>query len=185
MSASVTQVHRWTRQQYENMVTSGIFHPEERLELIDGYIIDMAPQSSFHAATVQLAENALRSAFGTAYTVRVQMPLALDDNSEPEPDIAVVVGGPRDYLQEHPSTAVLIVEVADASLVHDRGAKKALYARNGIQEYWIVNLKDGVLEVCRAPEQAAYRSQIVLHRGDSLQPAACPDHSIAVAELLP
>ena len=92
MSASVTQVHRWTRQQYENMVTSGIFHPEERLELVDGNIFDRAPQSSFHAAAVQLAENALRSVFGTGYTICVQMPLALDDNSEPEPDIAVVIG---------------------------------------------------------------------------------------------
>ncbi len=83
------------------------------------------------------------------YTVRNQMPLALDENSEPEPDVAVVPGKARDYTQAHPTTAVLVVEVADATLRLDRKTKQAVYARNGIAEYWIVNLKDNSLEVYR------------------------------------
>ena len=119
MLANTSEVHRWTRKQYDCMVAAGIFYPDVRVELIDGYIVDMSPQSSVHAVTVQLVEEALRLAFPKGYDVRTQMPLALDDMSEPEPDVAVVPGSPRDYLDDHPTTAVLIVEVARVSLGMD------------------------------------------------------------------
>jgi Uma2 family endonuclease len=95
--------------------------------------------------------DALRSAFGAGWHARLQAPLALDDDSEPEPDVAVVAGEYRDYVSGHPSTAALVVEVADSSLGLDRRLKVGLYARAGLPEYWIVNLVEGVLEVHRGP----------------------------------
>jgi Uma2 family endonuclease len=179
------QVHRWTRQQYEQMVLAGIFHPAERLELIEGEIFDMTPQSSLHATTVCLVEDTLRSLYREGYYVRVQMPLAIDGDSEPEPDIAVVTGRPRDYRNAHPHTAVLIVEVADHSLSYDRGQKKTVYARNKIPEYWIVNLAENSLEVYRNPTQDSYQFQMILHPPDLVSPLTQPQVAIAVADLLP
>jgi Uma2 family endonuclease len=167
------------------MVTSGVLHPEERVELIDGDIIDATPQSSFHSVAVGLVEDALRTAFGSTYCVRVQMPLALDELSEPEPDIAIVLGNPRDYRDAHPNTALLVVEVADSALVFDQGRKLALYARNGIPEYWVVNLVNNCLEVYQSPERDSYRSHATLQANDSVQPLACSHRSIGAADLLP
>lgn len=179
-------IHRWTRRQYDDMVMAGIFTGEERVELIDGYIIDMSPQSSLHATAVQLVEEALRSAFaGKAYSVRTQLPLALDDLSEPEPDIAVVTGSPRDYKHDHPTTAVLVVEVAGASARQDQGIKKALYARNNIQEYWIVNLDTDRVEVYRQPHGDTYRDCTILRRENSISPLQRAEYTVVAADLLP
>ena len=190
MLTPAIQVRRWTRQEYENLVAAGFFHPEERLELIDGKIIQMTPQGSRHATAIRLVEDALRTAFGPGFDVRVQMPLALDPDSEPEPDIAVVIGEPRDYREGHPKTAVLIVEVSDATVSYDREEKAGLYARAGISDYWILNLIDRCLEIHRNPlptgsQGAHYESYIVVAASDSISPLACPEPSIEVAGLLP
>ena len=181
------QTYRWTREAFEKLAEVGLIDPDARLELIDGEILQkMSPQSSRHATAVLLVAEALRSVFASpAYTVRVQLPLALGPYSEPEPDVAVVEGTPRRYREAHPSTAVLVVEVADASLQFDRTRKAALYARAGIPEYWIVNLLDGVLEVHRQPEGDAYRERLVLPSQERVRPLARPEVEIAVAELLP
>src|SRR5262245_24175981 len=102
------------------MIDARVFAPGDRVGLVDGGIGTMTPQNSGHATAVSLVEIALRRAFATAAYVRAQLPLALDPDSEPEPDIAVVAGSPRDYRDAHPSSALLVVEVADASLVFDR-----------------------------------------------------------------
>ena len=181
------QTYRWTREAFEKLAEVGLVDPDARLELIDGEILQkMSPQSSRHATAVLLVAEALRSVFASpAYTVRVQLPLALGPYSEPEPDVAVVEGTPRRYREAHPSTAVLVVEVADASLAFDRTRKAALYARAGIPDYWIVNLLDGVLEVHRQPEGDAYRERLVLPSQERVRPLARPEVEIAVAELLP
>ncbi len=185
MSTSPIQLHRWTRQEYEKMISAGIFHPEARLELLEGEIFTMTPQSSQHATAVQLVENTLRLIYTTGYAVRVQMPLALGLDSEPEPDLAVVPGSPRDYRDTHPAEAVLIVEVADSSLAFDRERKSRLYARNGIPEYWIVNLVDNCLEVYRNPLQESYQFHAILRPPETVSPLSSPQASIPVAELLP
>lgn len=185
MTAIPAPVHRWTRQQYENMALNGLFQPEARVELLDGVIIDMSPQRSFHATALYLVEEVLRGIFKDGYIVRNQMPLALDDHSEPEPDVAVVPGKARDYTQAHPTTAVLVVEVADATLRLDRKTKQAVYARNGIAEYWIVNLKENSLEVYRNPQGNQYCSRMTLRHGQTVASLAQPDQMIAVADLLP
>ena len=185
MTAILAPVHRWTRRQYETMVLQDIFQPGERVELIDGVIVDRSPQKSAHATAVCLVEEVLRGFFMSGHTIRTQMPLALDDASEPEPDVAVVPGKARDYARAHPTTAILVVEVADATLRLDRQAKQAVYARNGIAEYWIVNLKDDCLEVYRDPQGDQYRSRTILRRGETVTPLTHPDGLIAVADLLP
>jgi Uma2 family endonuclease len=167
------------------MVDTGILGPDDRVELIEGEILTMSPEKSRHSAAVDLTADALRTAFPAGHSVRVQHPLALGQWSEPEPDVAVVVGTPRDYVDAHPASAVLVVEVADTSLLDDRGAKQRLYARAGIAEYWIVNLRDSVLEVYLQPEGDGYAWSERLSRDAVVAPVAAPAARIAVGDLLP
>lgn len=189
---SAPQLRRWKRVEYEALVEKGVFGPEDRIELLDGLLVVAEPKSTWHVAAVRLVELALTRAFGDGWDVRTQAPVALDDASEPEPDVAVVRGGPRDYLLEHPSEPVLVVEVSLTSLAFDRDHKASLYARAGRPEYWIVNLVDRVLEVRREPAPLSsapygwdYRSVTVLESGDTVTPLAAPGARIAVADLLP
>ncbi len=180
------QTYRWTREAFEKLAEVGLVDPDARLELIDGEILQkMSPQSARHFAAVLKVEEALRALFGPGYVVRVQGPLALGPYSEPEPDVAVVEGTIDDYVAAHPSSAVLVVEVADASLAFDRTRKAALYARAGIPDYWIVNLLDGVLEVHRRPEGDAYRQRHVLTPSEQIAPLARPGAFLEVARLFP
>jgi Uma2 family endonuclease len=124
--------------------------------------------------------------------VRTLLPLALDAASEPEPDVAVVAGSPRDYRDAHPSTALLIVEVADASLLFDRTTKASLYARAGIADYWLLNLVDQIVEVHRHPQRStgappawSYASVERYGSRDRVAPLARSDRFIAVEDLLP
>ena len=152
MRASGIEQRRWTRAEYDRMIEHGLFGPDERLELIDGEILTVTPQGTPHAGTIGLVQDVLCVVFGHTH-VRVQLPFALDPASEPEPDLAVVAGTPRDYLAAHPDSALLIVEVAETTLGFARRSKGSLYARAGIAEYWIVNVGDGALEVYRNPAE--------------------------------
>lgn len=184
MAVAAIDVHRWTRSEYDGMVSAGLFPPDARVELVDGTVYDMTPQNSAHTTSLHLLQEALRAAFPSRY-VRVQSPLALDDYSEPEPDLAVVEGSPRDYRDRHPATALLVAEVADTSLAFDRGLKAEVYARAGIPEYWLLNLPDRALEVFREPAEGRYRSHAVLRGEDRVSPLARPEVSFRVADLLP
>lgn len=190
--ASGVEPRRWSRAEYDRMIEHGLFHEEDRVELIDGEILTMAPQHSPHAATVMHVQKLLEAAFGPGFHVRVQMPLALDSTSEPEPDLAVVSGVALDYLGEHPGRAALVVEVADTTLPFARRSKGSLYARAGIAEYWLVNLGDRLLEVYRdpagdraAPYGWAYRTNARLGAGDVAVPLGAPQTEVAVTDLLP
>jgi Uma2 family endonuclease len=185
MAAIAHQPHLWTRDEYERLIETGGLHPEARLELIDGEILDMAAQKSRHSTAVQLVNDTLTGVFGTGFTVRPQLPLAMDDYSEPEPDVAVVMGAARDYRDAHPTTALLIVEVADSSLDFDRGRKLALYARNGIEDYWILDVQAESLEIHREPRGDHYRQRQVLGTGDWIAPLHAANTPISVADILP
>lgn len=176
--------HRWTLAEYDRFAEGGGFG-DLRVELIHGEVVDkVRPQGSRHSTVIDYVESALEDAFGEGVVVRTQRPFVAYDASEPEPDLMVVPGSPRDYLRAHPATAVLIVEVAESSLKHDR-KKAALYAASGVPEYWIVNLSEGVLEVYREPSGDAYRTKITFEPGDTVAPVARPDAAIPVADLLP
>ena len=186
------KTHRWRRVEYERLIETGFFRPGDPVELVGGQLIVAEPQGSRHFAAVQAMEEALRTAFGPGWQIRGQGPLALDEESEPEPDVAVVAGSFRDYVDGHPSRPVLVVEISESSLGLDRDHKGSLYARAGLADYWIVNLVDQALEVYRdpGPDQAApfgwrYRSVEVL-RGEAVaSPLASGGASVHVRDVLP
>lgn len=178
---------RWTREEYHRAADLGIFGPEERLELLDGEIIVKVTHNPPHAFALLATVDALSAAFGTDHHVRSQLPLVLDDASEPEPDVIAVSGKRANYLQDHPRTAdvLLLVEVSDSTLAYDRGRKRTAYARAGVREYWILNLIDRQLEVYRNPSGARYRRSAIYREGDVVSPLAAPNAVIRVADLLP
>jgi Uma2 family endonuclease len=184
-------VRRWKRVEYERLVDLGVFEGDP-VELIGGRLIVAEPQNSPHATAVGAADDALRAALPPGFIVRAQMPVALDDESAPEPDLAVVPGRRADYQLAHPTRAVLVMEVADSSLQFDREEKGSLYARARIADYWIVNLIDRVLEIHRdpAPDPAAlhgwrYRSVVTLIPPAVVAPIALPTAAVRVADLVP
>jgi Uma2 family endonuclease len=186
------RTRRWTRIEYERLIEGGFFRPGDPVELLGGQLVVAEPQGSRHFAALRATQEALRAAFGVGWEIRGQGPLALDEESEPEPDLAVVPGTFRDYQAAHPSRPVLVVEISETSLALDRTHKGGLYARAGLSDYWIVNLPDHVLEVYRDPEPdpAAsfgwrYRSASVMEPGISVTPLARPDRHIQVGDLFP
>ncbi len=174
---------RITREAYEQMVRAGAF-VGRRVELVGGIVYEMSPQDSLHAAGLRRARWVLEEICPEDYQVDIQMPLDLGQDSEPEPDLAIVRRDPLNYVQGHPTSALLVVEVADSSLRHDRD-KAESYALAGIEDFWIANLVHGVLEVYREPVKGTYRSRLVLRRGERLAPLARPDVTVAVDDLLP
>jgi Uma2 family endonuclease len=182
---------RWTLDDYYRMADMGLFEGR-RVELIEGEVVAKVTQNNPHAAAVTLTQDALRAVFAAGFWIRVQMPLDFAPHSAPEPDVAVVAGTPRGSGPNNPTTALLVVEVSDTTLAHDRRRKGAVYARAGIADYWIVNLVDRCLEVRRGPvaDPAAegghrYAETQVFSPADSVSPLAAPQGRIAVADLLP
>ena len=191
MRDQTMRTRQWTRLEYERLIETGFLQPGDKVELLGGQLMVAEPQGSRHAATVGLVTDALRAAFGSGWYVMVQVPVALDDESEPEPDVAVVPGTAREYWDAHPSRPVLVVEVADSSVAVDREHKASLYARAGVPDCWIVNVVEGILEVYRqpaplpdAPYGWRYTGVQRLGRGATIAPVALPTVSIPVADLL-
>ncbi len=176
---------RWMRADYDRVVEAGGFGPEDRIELLDGELWEMTPESGLHAAMCDKAMVVLQRVFGETALVRPGHPIALDGVSEPQPDLAVVRGTPNDQFAGHPSEALLVVEVSISSLAYDRGRKLRAYARNGVPEYWIIDPNGDVLEVYRQPEGERFASKSVLRRGDSLTPIHVPEATLNVSDLLP
>ncbi len=182
-------VRLWTREEYYRLGELDFFRGQ-RVELIEGRII-VVPRPTFQQfATLEKVSQVLRNTLPTGFWVRSQGPLTLSQATEPEPDVSVVVGQIKDY-HDHPTTAVLIVEVSDTTLAYDRGEKASLYARAGIADYWIVNLVDRKLEVRRTPGPDAaqpyghgYASVSELLPPATVSPLAAPQVSLAVADLI-
>lgn len=178
----------FTREEYYRAAEMGVFGPDERLELLDGEILQkMSPQKPPHATGVSLTAQALTAAFGAGYYARQQQSLILNNRSEPEPDVLVVPGSPPDYLASHPcaADARLLVEVSDTTLRLDRAQKRSAYARSGIVEYWILDLRRRRLEVCRDPSGSRYSSITIYGENETVTPLAAAHAEIRVADLLP
>lgn len=178
---------RLTAEQYLRLIDEGVLGPDDRVELLEGVVVSMAAQNAPHASGVTRAMHALVQAVGERAVVRTQVTFVAGAFSVPEPDVAVVPGRFEDYDSAHPSTALLIVEVADTSLAQDRLTKAGIYAAAGIPEYWIVDVRGQRVEAYREPVagERRYRMRAFLQRGDRLEPAALPGVSIAVSDLLP
>jgi Uma2 family endonuclease len=182
----------WTVEEFERAADLGAFGPNARLELIEGEIIRKMTQREPHAWAIQAVTEALRAVFVQGYSVRVQLPLVLVSHSKPEPDIAVTLGSFNDYKRAHPTTAILVVEISDTTLLMDQTTKAALYARAGIPEYWIVNLPERLIEVYRQPGPMptqplghGYRSLTRHPEGETVAPLGFPDAAIPTSGLLP
>jgi Uma2 family endonuclease len=186
------RTRRFTRAEYERLIDLGVFQPGEDIELIGGELMVAEPQGAPHYTAIRKTAKALEAAFGPGWDVRTEGPIGLDDESEPEPDVAVVPGGPDDYARAHPSRPVLTVEVAESSLALDRQRKGSLYARAGLADYWVLNLIDRVLEVYRepVPDSASpfgwrYTRRDVLDAATLVTPLAAPGSNVLVSNLLP
>jgi Uma2 family endonuclease len=191
MTQAPLTLRRWRRIEYERLVDLGVFAGDP-IELIGGQLIVAEPQGAYHASSINTADYALRAVMPPGWIVRTQAPVSLDDESEPEPDLVVVPGRPADYRQSHPARPALAIEVAESSLDFDRRHKGSLYARAGIQDYWIVNLIDRVLEVYRDPQPSAdttygwaYGSVEVLLPAATAVPLGIPGVRIVVADMFP
>ncbi len=181
---------RWTRKQYYELGKRGYFEGR-RVYLWEGEIIEMPPQGNWHVVTIERVARALRPHFpDAAHWIRYGNPVELPNDSEPEPDLAVIRGSPDDCTA-HPTTALLVVEVSASSLAMDR--KKANgYAASGVPEYWIVDVANHQIEVHRRPEPQAgedfghkYQSVEILRPGATIVPVAASRASVAVSDLLP
>ena len=183
--------YRWTREEYYKLGEIDFF-ADKRVELIEGAVIEMSPIYSPHATLVTIVQELMSEIFGKGWAVRIQQPLGLGTDSDPQPDIAVVAGKARDFMNAHPTSAALVVEVAVSSLAYDRKQKASLYAKAGIKDYWIINAEDKQLEVYRRPiadENGIYgfiyAQTLLFKKGDVVKPLAKPKAIIVVANLLP
>mgnify|MGYP003382241006 CR=1 FL=1 len=176
--------HRWSVEEYHQMAQAGLLDETDRVELIEGELIDMAPIGSKHAFRVDSIARALQRAAGTSFLVRVQNPILLGELSELQPDIAVVKD--KNYSEAHPGPedVLLIVEVSDTTLAYDRDVKLSLYARRGIPEVWLLDVNAGELTVYREPAEGQYRLIRKPTRAEAVSPTLVPAVAISLAEVL-
>jgi Uma2 family endonuclease len=175
---------RLTVEEYHRMIQAGILEEDEDVELLEGVIVSMTAQSPSHAYCIEWLTRFLIRRLGDDYSVRPKLPLTLGRWNEPEPDLAVVRrdSSSRD---QHPGTALLAVEVADSSLRKDRQVKGSVYARFGVAEYWIVNVKDRVVEMFLEPDPAvgAYRRTRTCTASETITSEVLPEVFFPVAEI--
>jgi Uma2 family endonuclease len=182
-----TRLKRLTVHDYRRMSELGILNPDERTELIAGQIVLMVAKGTPHVTSLHLLANALRDQLGHAALVRTQDPIQLDDYSEPEPDLVIVRGTVPEYAAHHPrpSEIYLIVEVADSTLKQDCEIKDKLYAQAGIDDYWVIDLKNRQLHIFRNPSPTGYTSHLILTEPNQLSPLAFPDLALSLSAILP
>lgn len=169
------------RTEYEKMIEVGVFG-DERVELLYGVIVEMPPKGPPHDSAIQRLTKRLVAAIGERADVRIQSAFAASDGSEPEPDVAIVP--PGSYRDAHPNRAFVVIEVADSSLAIDRGTKAQLYAESGVPEYWIVNVRDAIVEVHTEIVRGAYTHVKPYRGGDRVTFAKYPDIELAVDDIL-
>ena len=177
---------RFTVEEFYRMLDAGIFTEDDRVELVEGDIIAMMPIGARHAACVNRLNHILAHMVGDDVIVSVQNPLRLDEKNEVLPDVTVLRFRPDFYANAHPGPedVLLVVEVAETSLAYDREIKGPLYGRYGIPEFWLINLRNNVVEVYRRPFAQGYKETLVFEKGDTLTPALLPDVHIAMQEIV-
>ncbi len=176
----------FTTDEYHVMLEAGILHEDDRVELIEGEILEMAPIGSFHVGGVNRLNALFTSLLGSRAVVSVQNPVVLDNYSEPEPDL-VILRFRADYYASAlptPSDVLLLVEVADSSLKFDRDVKAGLYARHGVPEVWLQDIEHSALLVHRNPSPEGYRDVRIFRRGEQVSPLELPDLTLEVDAIL-
>lgn len=176
--------HRWTVAEYHHHIERGAFRPEDRIELIEGELIDMPPIGPDHAASIDRLNSELNYRLFRKTIVRVQNPITLDDHSEPEPDIVLARWREDFYRHGHPGPedCLLLIEVADSSLDYDRLVKVPLYARHWIPEVWLIDLVHLCVEVYRDPDGKKYRATST-HREGRITCARIPEAWLQIEDV--
>jgi Uma2 family endonuclease len=172
--------------EFYRMAAAGVFSEDDRLELIEGEILEMSPIGSRHASCVDRLTEIFGQQVGRKAIIRVQNPIRLDDYSEPLPDITLLKRRADFYAENHPTQAdvLLVVEVADTSVEYDRNIKLPIYAQANIPEVWLVNLPKNIVEVYTRPENGKYQKSRRLKRGELLVSTQVSDLSIGIDEML-
>jgi Uma2 family endonuclease len=177
----------WTVQEYHRMAETGILGEDERVELLEGKIIWMSAKGTAHCSAVGRTYKLLEKLLGNQAWISIQDPIALNQRSEPEPDIAVVKIDSLDYADHHPTPneVYLIIEVADTSLKFDCETKGKAYAQAGITDYWVLDVLNRQLYVFREPNEDGYQSQVILAEDGTISPKQFPNVQIRILEMLP
>jgi Uma2 family endonuclease len=190
-AAAGPQPHRWTIAEYRELGKTGLFHDKKTM-LLDGVLYVMTLPNPPHDLSLGLADDWLRAVFAAGHHVRNQMGFDVGTATDPGPDLAVVAGARRDYVGRTPTTAVLLVEVADSSLLTDTTTKAEWYATAGVPEYWVIDVAGRQLHVFRGPVAlpaglgaTAYRTHLTLDATSTVAPLAAPHAAVTVADLLP
>jgi hypothetical protein len=178
--------HRFTSREYYRMAETGLLKPEARVELLNGQILNMSPIGPSHGSAVKRLNDFFSNLPHGRWLLAVQDPIALDDYSEPQPDLILLKRAPDFYEKRHPGPddVYLLIEVSDSTLAFDREEKLPLYGRAGIREVWIINLPDQTVELYRDPHYHGYTSSVILRPGSQARPLAFPDVAVDVAALL-
>ncbi len=176
--------HTVTVAEFHRMAEAGILTEDDRVELIEGEMIEMTPIGSHHAGTVKRLLAAFDEQLKGAAIVSVQDPIVLAPDSEPQPDLSILRYRDDYYTKAHPGPGdiLLVIEVADTTAKYDREVKLPLYARHDIPEVWLVDLEEGRLEVHNGPETGEYR-HVDYHRSGEVAPLAFPDMKISMVSL--
>jgi Uma2 family endonuclease len=176
---------RFSVDHYHKMIAAGVLTKYDHVELIDGEILEMAPIGSPHTATTALLCERLTFALQRAATISVGGAVVLGDFSEPEPDVMVLARREDFYRTKHPvaSEVLLLIEVSDSSLAYDQGIKRALYARYGIHEYWVVDLAGRRVFTYREPGESGYAYSRASSHAETISPLAFPALQLSVREL--
>ena len=176
--------HLFSVDDYHRMTAAGILSEHDRVELIEGEIIEMSPIGDAHLSAVNRFNHQLSRRLAPDLLVSVQNPLRLGPHNEPQPDLAVFRPAGAGLAVPTPQNTLLVIEVADSSLNHDRTVKAILYAQAGIPEMWLADLVNERLERHTEPSPAGYRLIAVAHRGETLPSTVLPDLSFSLDDLL-
>ena len=177
---------KFTVEEYEKMTTQGIIKPDEKVELIRGEIIKMSPMGTRHAASIYRLTQLFYRKFGGLILLGVQNPIRLNNNSQPEPDLSLLIPRSDFYVAAHPcpQDIYLIIEISDSTLDYDRYTKIPLYAEANIKEVWIINLKEECLEVYRHPLEGSYQNIQKYSINKRVFVTSFPDIEFTIAEIL-
>lgn len=177
--------YRFSVEEFHKLGEAGIFHPRDRVELLDGEIIVMSPIGIRHVQAVSWIIECLVEQARRRYLVSPGNPVWLHEHSEPQPDIMLVPRVRKMERHPRPEDVFLLVEVSDSSLAYDRERKLTAYAKAGVREYWIVNLQQDILEVFRQPSDGKYQVALTFTAGQTLSPLAFEDVTVPVADIIP
>lgn len=186
MIAPIVTRKRFTTDEYEQIVAAGVIAEDDRVELLEGEIVEMSPLGPRHSACVVRLTSLLYQLNDPRVMIRVQDPIRLGHHSEPQPDISIVQRRSDFYADGHPEPedVLLLIEVAESSLSYDRELKLPLYAQSGIPEVWVVALLPQTIEVYRSPHETGYRETKQLKQGDTLSAIHLPDLNLSVDDVL-